>query len=263
MKKVFLTIALAAFAFAANAQLVVGGSLGFNTYSSTENYTGVLGNTTTETSTPGANWVDDYTTLTLMPKVGYQLNDKMQAGLAFGITWNKNKDYSNYYAQWAAIDDFEGYVTTSGMNVGLIPYFRYNLAEVGDFTLFCEAQLGFTFGLNPTIHNYHTAYTVGGLTVDAVDEDVEGYEFTSTNIALNVIPGLNYKLGDKLSLDVYVNVLRLGFEYNSDRQFQDNNVIAGLTNAPEDTDEWVTNSTRFNLWAGNTAAITVGLNYHF
>lgn len=263
MKKVFLTIALAAFAFAANAQLVVGGSLGFNTYSNSTNYTNVLGNTTTEVTVPGWWGGNDYIDLTVMPKVGYQLNDNMQVGLAFGINWSKEKDYSNYFAQYATIDDFEGYVTTSGMSVGLTPYFRYNLAEVGDFTLFCEAQLGLNFGLNPTVNNYHTAYSVGGINIDAVDEDQEGIESTSTNIALVVVPGLNYKLGDNLSLDVYANVLRLGFEYNSQREFRDNNVIAGISGAPTDTDEWVTNSTRFILSAGNTAAISVGLNYHF
>lgn len=264
MKKVFLTIALAAFAFAANAQLVIGGSLGFNTYSNNASRTTVLGNTTTEISVPGYNFDDWYTNLTIMPKIGYQLNDKMQAGLAFGLTWRSNKDFSTYYGQYATIDNFEGWEKTTGMNVELTPYFRYNLAEVGNLTFFCEAQLGFTFGLNPTIHYYHCAYTdpiLGNIT--ELDEDRKGFEQTSTNIALSVVPGLNYKVGEHLSIDVYANLLRLGFEYNTERDFRDNNVIAGTPNAPTSTVEDIVNSTRFGLSAGKTATITAGLNYHF
>ncbi|MBP5677386.1 MAG: hypothetical protein J6W88_02680 [Bacteroidales bacterium] len=263
MKKVLLTLTLAAFAFAANAQLVIGGNLGFSTDNNTTNFTNVLGNTTTEATVPGYMY-DWYTNLTIMPKIGYQLNDKMQAGLAFGLTWNSDKDYTAYAAEYATIDGFEGWDKTTGMSVGLTPYFRYNLAEVGDFSIFCEAQLGFTFGLNPTVHYYHNAYTDPVLgKISELDEDRKGIEETSTNIALSVVPGLNYKLGDHFSIDVYANVLRLGFEYSSSRYFRDNNVVAGISGAPTSTNEQITNSTEFGLSAGRTGAISIGLNYAF
>ena len=272
MKKVFLTIALAAFAFAANAQLVVGGNIGFTTFGGNTTATNVAGTVTNEWSMPGDDVTNiNYTSLSILPKVGYQLNDNMQVGASFGITWDKEVDYSAWTAEYATIKDFEGWTSFSQMTVLFAPYFRYNLTEFGDFTLFCEAQLAFAFGLNPTIHNYNTAYTVGGIDYPAVDEDVEGMEITSTGINLSVVPGLNYKLNDNLSLDLYINLLGLGFMYNSERAFVDYNT--GVTNPAIDpnTGEAVYNTTQFYLMAdagANTInnllnLFTIGFNYHF
>ncbi len=271
MKKVFLTIALAAFAFAANAQLIVGGNIGFNTFGGNTNNTNVAGTTTTEWAMPGDDITNINTTsLTLLPKVGYQLNDNMQVGASFGITWSKEVDYSMYAAEYATIKDFEGWQSTSQMGIQIAPYFRYNLTEFGNFTLFCEAQLAFTFGLNPTIHNYHVAYNNGLIDVPELDEDVEGFEMTSTGINLTVVPGLNYKLNDNLSLDLYINLLGLGFAYNSEKAFLDNEVLWGATPTPNTT-ETVYNTTQFYLMADASTrsinnllnVVTIGFNYHF
>ena len=53
MKKVLLTIAAVAFAFAANAQFVVGGQLGFTSNGGQRNYTGINGGNTVEYTVPG------------------------------------------------------------------------------------------------------------------------------------------------------------------------------------------------------------------
>ena len=79
MKKVLLTLALAAFAFTANAQWVIGGTVSANHDNfHTDKY--VRGATTTN--------------ITLLPKVGYQLNDNMQVGLLFGWTFNYERNYN-------------------------------------------------------------------------------------------------------------------------------------------------------------------------
>ena len=275
MKKALLTLALAAFSFAANAQFVVGGQIGYNTWgynNSTENV--IAGGTPTTIITPGSPWSNtNISSLTILPKIGYQLSDNMQVGLSFGLTFDKTVDYSGYLAEYAAVDDFEGYVTTKQKGIQIAPYFRYNVTEFGNFTLFCEAQLAFTFGLNPSIHDYHCAYTYLGTSYDAINDDLmEGRKDTYTEIALTIVPGLNYKFNDKFSADLYIDLLGLGFQHRTDKSFRDWNVIGGApAGTPDNTTETVQARNYFYLTANASAQdlaahlnmFRLGFNYHF
>ena len=95
MKKIVLTLALAAFAFAANAQFVIGGQIGFNTDGgNTWNRYTAAGTTPTEYIIPH----DSYTDFVFAPKFGYNLNEKMHVGITLGFTSEVHKDYSSNYA---------------------------------------------------------------------------------------------------------------------------------------------------------------------
>lgn len=274
MKKVFLTIALAAFAFAANAQFVIGGQIEYNTLGGNSNNTNVTaGGTPTEWTMPGENgyWVN-YSDLTILPKFGYQLDDNMQVGIKLGVEWDKTVDYSMWTMEYATIKDFEGWEKTTQMDIVIAPYFRYNLMEIGSFNLFCEATLGFRLGLNPTIHNYNVAHTdpTFGTPVAAVDKDLEGYKATTTIIDFRVVPGLNYKFSDNFSADLYLNIAELVFRHKTEKTFNDWNAQAGLpANTPANTDETVYNENRFGFRADITndnsinSLFSIGFNYHF
>ena len=272
MKKVLLTIALAAFALTGNAQFLIGGNLGFGMFNGSTNFTRIQGDNTSTWTIPNAitnptpltyDNMNETMTLSVMPKIGYMAGEKMQFGLAVGIVWDKTKDYSMYANAYRTNENFEGWLSTSQLTVCATPYFRYNLTELGNFTLFAEAQLGLAFGLSPTIHRFHTEYHDGNLHSPAVDEDVAGEDYTFTDITLNVIPGIHYRMSDNLSVDLYVNVLRLGFEYKSEDYYQDRNLIDNTLNAPANTYEWVVNSTNILFSAGNSSLFTVGFNYIF
>ena len=268
MKKAFLTIALAAFALAGNAQFLIGANLGFGMFNGSTDFTRIQGENTSTWTMPNAianpeplsyDNLKETMTLSVMPKIGYMIGEKMQVGLAFGIVWDKTKDYGDYKYEYQTVENFEGWKSTSQLTVCATPYFRYNLTELGKLTLFAEAQVGLAFGLSPTIHKYHTAYT----NHPAVDEDVAGEDYTFTDITFNVIPGIHYRMSDNLSVDLYVNVLRLGFEYKSEDYYQDRNLIDNTLNAPANTYEWVVNSTNILFSAGNRSLFTVGFNYIF
>lgn len=190
MKKVLLTLALAAFAFTANAQFVIGGNIGFNHQGShDDNYTaGVPAFTPTSNaySTP----TDVNTAFKIMPKVGYQLNDKMQVGISLGI------DYQ-YAKRWtaAASDD---YASRTQMEWVFAPYFRYNVFTWKSFNVFCEASL--TVGIHP---KSKTTTVVGGT---ATDTDVpDNY----TRFGIDITPGLNYAFSENFSMDIYVNLANI------------------------------------------------------
>ena len=126
MKKVLLTLALAAFAFAANAQFVVSGQLGFNTNGGST-YTKTEVGVTNETKIPN----NILNTITFAPSFGYMLNDNMQVGLSFGLGYRYTKTFNTVPPIGEAYTtpnlNAENWTSVSQMNFNIAPYFRYVL----------------------------------------------------------------------------------------------------------------------------------------
>ena len=201
MKKAIFTLAMAVFALAANAQFVAGGSLSFS-------HNGGNLNTDPASAVVLADEAADATTMfSICPKVGYQLNDKVQVGLSIGI----NYDYGRNYGTAASLlqhadNNYDEYTSTTQWLFAFNPYVRYNVTNIGKCTLFCEAQLGVE--VLPTSSSYNNDN--GGSHSTTTDGEVSGY-----SIGLKVVPGLNYRLSDHCSLDLYVNLAGLYGNYTS------------------------------------------------
>lgn len=179
MKKVLLTLALAAFAFTANAQWVIGGRIDLN-------HNGAAAgdyNTTAATN------------FTLMPKVGYWLNETMQVGVQFGANYAYTRNYDGD-------NNNDHYRSATQLVWNFNPYFRYNLTSWKNFTVFAEAQV--LIGITPK-SSWKTTNpsATGDGTTSAFD------------LGVNIVPGLNYALTDHISIDIYVNLARIFYNYNS------------------------------------------------
>ena len=254
-------LAFAGLAMVANAQFVVGGSLGFATNNGDINYTGVAP-TTNDFSVPTNTSMTNYMNYSILPKIGYQLNDKMQVGLSFGIEGGSYKDYSMWRGQYMTYNDFEGWVKTSYKGFAVAPYFRYNLMEIKGFTLFCEAQLSLYFGARNKIHEYNTAIDdqTNFYTLPANDVTRDG-NFKTNSLRLSVVPGLNYKISENFSADLYIDLLRLSYDRITNIQYD--NYVAG--------DKFVEHDNTFRFGANmNAQTLTnhlgnfrLGFNYHF
>ena len=176
MKKLLLTVALAAFAFTANAQWVIGGNIAAD--HSNIHANDYVGGTTTNH-------------FEIAPKVGYQLNDNMQIGIQVGWAY----DYTRTYTGNSDTYNSTSMTGASGQpTIMIAPYLRYNFATWKNFTVFAEAQLN--AGLHLESSNYVAA-------TDATTDN--GDNFTSFGLA--VIPGLNYSFNEHISMDIYVNLL--------------------------------------------------------
>lgn len=227
MKKVFLTLALAAFAFAANAQFIVGGSFGvagendeFNSRKELEfNFT---------------------------PKIGYQITDKMSAGLIFGYNYTNysNPNYTRIDPTMLTAISYESTRKNVQSHMVIKPYFRYNIMEISKLTLFCEAAISVNLPLsNKTVFNEEgdDAITGSHLTAESTIDNAK-----STIFGLDITPGVNYALTDNLSIDAYINAINLGFSMTK---------IKGNDNS----------DINWNLNASSLPRSTVGFgfNYHF
>lgn len=222
MKKVILTLVAVATMGIANAQLFVGGNLGFGMQSGTNEVTN--GGTTVTTDAPKT------TAWEVTPKIGFQM-DKMAFGVAFGI--NGNKEVSK-----EGLDDAQVTTTEKYFGWEVCPFFRYNAFEFGNFALFCELQVPFAGGKNTD------KIEGNGTTVET-----DGAKLFS--VGVQVVPGLSYKLSDHVGLDLYVDLLALGFRMDKSTLERDN-----YKSIEKET----------NLWAGINSlpqAITLGFNYNF
>ena len=218
MKKILLTLALAAFAFTANAQLVIGGNIGIdhNSRAHADDYASV--STTT-------------TDITVLPKIGYQLNKDMQVGAELGWGYNYTRRYTG------AGDD--SYISDPTSRIVIAPYFRYNFATWKKFNLFCEATLNFTLGLESTTHTF-----VAGNETTVKNGD------NYTSIGINVVPGLNYAFNKSFSMDLYVNLASLGWTMVSGDGWGSHEWNVGANASAQSLNAHLNN-------------FAIGFNYHF
>ena len=210
MKKIVLTLALAAFAFAANAQLVIGGSCGFNAYNGGHEWDQVVrGTTSTEYTLPN----DRSNSFTFAPKVGFNLNDDMQVGITIAYNHSSNTNYSNWATEYQTYKDFQGWSRHNRSSCSIEPYFRYSFLHMNKLTAFVEATVSFGFGLKDKYRDFNTAvadYYATGIDLKAHDTTYVG-NTNSTTFGIGIVPGLNYKLTDHISLDLYIDLLSLTF----------------------------------------------------
>ena len=122
-----LAALVAVASLSANAQVWVGGEVGFSAGKTTNNGT-KLG--------AGADF-------NLIPEIGYTLNDKFDIAVAIGIAHNNGngKAYAGskgYDAYGMVLDDVNRNAFT------LNPYIRYKFAQAGDFTFFVDGGFSYT-----------------------------------------------------------------------------------------------------------------------
>lgn len=120
MKKIMMTLAAVAVAATMNAQVYIGGNLGFST------------------SKDKTDPTDEQTVtgFTIQPEIGYQLDDKFGVGIVLGYTSAKTKHEGNIGGVAYSTD-----VKSSAFAIK--PYLRYQCFTAGNFNVFVDGGLAF------------------------------------------------------------------------------------------------------------------------
>ena len=183
MKKIVFTFVLAAFAMTANAQLILGGQIGVGHQGNhDDNYT--LGSSATAT-------------FALSPKIGYQLSDKWQVGATVMFGFDKERNYAGAK---------NTYSLKTNLQYGIAPYARYTFGAWNNWSLFVEGQ--FVFGASP---ESTTRNIVDGKEIASVKNGDNAVFYR-----IGVVPGMNYKFSTHFSMDLYLNVAKIGWNvYNT------------------------------------------------
>lgn len=121
----------------------------------------------------------------LSPKIGKFLSEKIAVGAALNVTFSRTKT--------PGINE----IISKSSTYGIVPFLRYYAIKMDKFSVFGQGNIGLSFSGSST--------KVGGTSTDGP---------TTTNIYLNVMPGLAYDVNDKLSLETSLNILSFGY-YNT------------------------------------------------
>jgi hypothetical protein len=119
MQKILLAAFVAVVSLTANAQLWVGGELGYN-YQRTTNHKVEVGK---------AN------NFSILPEIGYKLNDKIDVAVEIGFL--HGEDGAKMMGHTVGNDQYANAFI-------LNPYLRYTFAKAGNFSFFADG--GFTYG---------------------------------------------------------------------------------------------------------------------
>ncbi len=224
MKKVILTLVAVATMGIANAQLFVGGNLGFSKTGGSNEYT-ADGATATTQFPKTTEW-------TIAPKIGFQMN-KLSFGAIIELDGEKTVTEGKYVKDDKLTEKYFGW--------GVCPFVRYNAFEFGNFALFCELQIPIISG------QYKTKYENGSNpVVEADGAKVFGF-------AIQAVPGLNYRLSEHLNFDLYVNLLKLGWS-------MEKQTVETTDPTTKDVDKY----TGFQVGVYSLPdVITLGFNYNF
>lgn len=161
MKKIFVAAVAACMALAANAQVYVGGGVGLWNNSDTKN-----------------------TSVSVLPEIGYTLNENMAIGTVVGVDWSKD-------------------IKT---DIVIAPYFRYTFADLGAVKVFADAALSVTLH-NPKVGDDETIWSVGVLPGIAIP--------VTDNISfVSHLGGIGYDSNSNLNLGLNGNNVTAGIYYN-------------------------------------------------
>jgi hypothetical protein len=190
MKKKLLSTILVFTAFALNAQVYLGGQLGFN-----------LQNSATSQGYENSNY--NSTTKNIQfafgPEVGYSINDKLDVGVNLSISFgnSESSDASDYYS----------YSTkTNSLGWAAAPYVRYSFVKFGKFKILGKAS----FFAEGTKNNQEYKYQYIGA----------DYNTTQTNsgrtnsLGINISPLITFQASKHFVLLADLNFLGLHLAFN-------------------------------------------------
>lgn len=215
MKKIALTFVLAAFAFAANAQLVISANIGGSMTSGnihTSTHVTVVTDSTISADTP----MENTTAYTAGVKIGYKFAQKFQVGIcgsySASTTENQPLDPTIVPMIGNSIPTFTttGTMSTKASSFTVAPYFRYDFLQAGDVSLFVELSGFYTKSLNPILNA--EVHNVGPMdvTFDTTFSNVPR-PMTTTGFGVSVVPGLSWQLSKHCGIDLYMDFLALAY----------------------------------------------------
>ena len=118
MKKMILTALVAVASLAANAQVWVGGEVGFSA----------------DKSTYDGEKYQNSASVKILPEIGYTLNDKFDIAVLIGLEHGNSRNL-----------DAEPEYETNFNSFVLNPYVRYKFVKSGDFTFFVDGGFGYKY----------------------------------------------------------------------------------------------------------------------
>ena len=201
MKKIMMIAAMMVAAVSANAQVWIGGEVGFNTSTNTVKVSGVSTDETTNN-------------FTIAPEIGYNLSDKWAVAVKVAFAHSGNNGevavlLNNYLG---ALGFKDGKVTTNAIVIN--PYVRYTFVKSGNFSAFVDGGVSYS-----TVHVNNMSDVMNNI--------------NSFGVAIN--PGISYAVSEKVGLVAHLGDLSFNTSWtkakNADIKVTDNKFNVSFWNA--------------------------------
>lgn len=255
MKKIVLTFALAFFAFAANAQLVVSANIGGSMTSGNVNTKTHITLTGDSTYTTTAD-LEKTTNINLGAMVGYKFG-KCQAGIAGSYNMytiaNQELDPTIIPMMSSSISyiNTTGSMTSKGSVLTVAPYFRYNVIEAGDVAIFLELDLFYSKSSDPTVTAHvENKSTNPNITFEQSLDSTFLRPLSCTSMGAKVVPGMNWQLSKNCAIDLYFDVLALAYTTSTTVRMNNNYVCTFNGTTPTYSTTSVTSTTTQQQFGG-------------
>lgn len=214
MKKIILTFALAIFALAANAQLVISANIGGSSTSGTTSVRTVqVGGQEFDNTVITPN--EGSTSFSGGLKIGYQFG-RFQAGIAASYNTATLNNQPLDPTIVPIMQNSVPTITTTGSMIikntaiTVAPYFRYDIIKAGDVALFAELSILYSKGLSPSCYaEVHDTMLMGGYSHDTAAYFPHPMDITT--IGVNLTPGLSWQLSKHCGIDLYLDFLALAY----------------------------------------------------
>ena len=198
MKKIMMTLAAVAVAATMNAQVWVGGEIGFNADKTTVKNNGVSNDVTTNN-------------FTIAPEIGYNLNEKWAVAMKIGFVHSEDNGVIKSMIENAGFN-VPGKAMTNAFSIN--PYARYTFFKAGNFSAFVDGGVSYS-----TVHINNMSDVMNNI--------------NSFGVAIN--PGISYAVSEKVGLVAHLGDLSFNTSWtkakNADIKVTDNKFNVSFWNA--------------------------------
>lgn len=230
MKKLFIALVFVATGLVANAQLFVGGNIGFGSSNGSSEEIATIGGTT-ESELDYAPRISNFV---IAPTVGFMASDVVGFGATIGWQNEVTKECTN-------VEEKEFDAKTAFSTFTFAPFFRYVFGDFGKIKLYADAKLPLEFGSSKV--QYKDEETL------VKEKGPKGF-----GIGFYIQPAFTYELNEHISFNAELGLLSLGW-YHSKMSYTE-----------EDDDykfEAVGKTNEFGLNVNNRVPVQFGFVYTF
>lgn len=238
MRRLLLIVLTLTLSHAAMGQLLLSGSVGYEhkssgyTQRSIEAYDGTL---------------PEGDLFTVSACVGFGIGDRVEVGIKPSATWSlyiyKTGEYSDKTKKWEMLSQLK----KDWLLYSVAPYFRLRVLHIGDLSLCAELTADISWGEGSSETTEYSAND-GSEIVMNIDTNYRRW-------GILLAPVVNYRFNDHWSVNLYLNMLTLG--YSSTRE------EIKLINSDKEDHATTTSDFGVSVAADKGTLLSVGLTYKF
>lgn len=249
MKKLFSYVAMLLLPVAVSAQVIVGGSIGFNASSSKSTSLAEIEDVEVE----GLKKNPSSFGFEIAPKVGYIINEKLEVGASVGLEYDQTVNYATCLDKEGKNPKAFKDNKYSTFSWSINPYARYCLVDVNGFGLWIEGLVSVGTATAPKTKIYE--YKYGDVTynegADKLNKKKDEGKYVDFNGGLYIQPVLTYAVTDHIRLEASLDFLGV-------------NLSGRVVKTTDKDGNWNKDNTcNFGLNINNGDLISVGCVYSF